>query len=193
MINEALAKAAEEQTGGLAMDAPLHATPASRRNAGTVERMDAYGELVRSMALRSREMVMIPLRIGTAWRIQDNPARLKSAMRAYGLTAGMPCDEAMAHAGDLMADYEAWRSWMARYNMQTIRDVTISICAQGLSYTEAGIRCMASRTTAKRYAEQGCFEYHEANRRERTGPGKVEAPHDPQPLRITRVVIFDQA
>lgn len=188
-INEALAKAAEEKVKGLAKEDPLVATPRDRKHLGSAMRMDSMAHLIE--ALPSDDHIHAAFKISTAWRILDNPAKLKTAMRMWGHVGGR-IENAEELAAELMKEYEAWRNHMVVRRMIDKKNIAIGVCANGETFTEVGWKYNIHRTTAKRYAMVAIDEWVEVNKKptEKKIAPVSQNKWTPE-SRPTKVVIFE--
>lgn len=160
--NQALEKAAEEKTKGLAKDQPLTSTEKSRTNIGTAMRMDSMAKLID--ACDDKDYFNACFKISTAWRIMDNPAKVKTSMRIWGYVGGS-MEDGEAKAQDIMDEYHKWRNWTTIRKMIDKRLMAIGVCALGQTFTELGWSYNIDPKTAKKYAMEGVQAWVDANKK----------------------------
>ena len=188
-INEALLKAAEEKSQGLAKHQPLESTEKTRTNTGSAMRMDSMAKLIER--LPTDDHVHAAFKISTAWRIKDNPAKLKTAMRMWGHVGGA-LEDSEALANDLLAEYKKWSDHMVIRKMIDKRNIAIGICANGEMFTEVAWKYQITDKTAKQYAMDAIDEWVEVNKKPREKKiVPVERNKWTPQDRPTKIVIFE--
>lgn len=191
--NQALAKAAEELSGGLAADTPLEATGRSRAHVGSAKRIDAFEIVLR--ALESAEEYHAALGIGLGWLRRNNPAKLKSSYRMWGGVYGTGLQDSEAATQDIMGKFNKWWDHMTIRRLIDKRQCAIGICAEGRTFQEIGWAHSLHRDTVKSYALQGIREFERVNRVEKPVIHSVpKSPENPDRFdaifKVTRVIIF---
>lgn len=153
--NQALAKAAEEKTKGLAKEAPIQATKADRRNVGTAERKTAY-ESLRDELTDEEQLAMYRLSRGRLYLNLPNRLKTSSFVRIGGYSEE-------EYQRDLMDSYTRWCNWMVIQRMIDCRTAVINLCCEMMSFSEAAIHSNVSDKTVKQMAVKGVKEYVQAN------------------------------
>lgn len=140
-VNEALAKAAEELTKGLAREAPLVVCKKSRTNTGTARRLDSFEALVSAL---SDDDLTSAYGIALGWITKNNPSRLKSSCD-WRIRGSRPGNEMLAQS-DMSRRFDSWWTACAEEEAWAERDCAIGIAAEGRSFRElAWARSMSDR------------------------------------------------
>lgn len=147
-INESLLKAHEELLYGLAKDDRLQVDKPTRKNPGGARRMDTFAKLIETLNELSNDHTAAAFKIGLAWKIKDNPAKLKSSMRMWGHIGG-GIQDTEAKAAQVLSDFKRWSDFMAIQRKIDHKNIAISICAQGATFAEAARPYYIHAQTAK--------------------------------------------
>lgn len=189
--NEALAKAAEEARGKLALVSPLVVNLASQKHLGTAYRLDAYAVLLRDLANADERDAA--LGIGVGWMLRDNPAKLKTAMRMWGHIGGGIVD-AHDYSSEIAKRFNVWWTQTTICRMIDARQCAIGICAEGRTFQELSWSHGFSDRAAKKKAIEGVRKYVDANRKRedyhpvhRMPVREVERAM----MEVSRIVVFE--
>lgn len=185
-MNEAIIKAAEEISKGLAKESPLRFTEKSKTNEGAAVRLDAFQSVLDD--LDTLEEYHAALNIALGWFSRNNPAKLKSSMRIFGHVGGS-VENAAAIQEDILRRYEAWWSYTTINRMIDRRDICISILGMGDSFVVSGNRQGVSDKTAKKYCIEGIKTFVDVNKTKSSGARSL-GPKEIELFTVTKIINF---
>lgn len=164
-VNEALAKAAEEITKGLAKDQPIQFTERSRKNNGSAERPDAALILISEFLDQDlQDHAQAVYKIARGWRMREAPDKLKSAAKMWWNVPGGWIED-FGNDEKINAEYHLWLAKTAIFRMIDKRQMAISVCAEGSSFREAAWPHQKNHETCKKYVIEAIDIFVEINRK----------------------------
>lgn len=186
--NEALAKAAEEKTQGLATAEPLEVIPMTKAHIGTAMRAGSYRQLMKDLEALSPMHLSIPAKLYQAFTFYGGQqARCKTA-QIEKIPAGRYEDHAVISAA-LKKEYHHWiRTVPLHY-----RNVAVDVICLGESFESIGSAKGRDKGTMRRWAVKAVDGWV------RILPERVKAQRKPaqgerdrEDFVVSRIVVFEE-
>lgn len=190
--NEALIKYVEERKGGLALEAPIEATPMSRKNTGGAMRMDSFSIVLKALFEVSELHMNAAMDIARAYRIRKAPEHHKTTMNMWMSENPGSCkDEAIAYILDIEQKYKKWSDRLIILNQSAKHSMTIDVVGEGKNFKEIGINHRLDQRTVKKRVVDACKFYVEVNKK----PKQEREIHKPKDKRgpiinPTKIIVF---
>lgn len=187
MTNEALAKAAEELSQGLAKDEPLEVMPTTKAHVGTAMRAGSYRQLLKDLKDLSPTHLTIPAKLYQCFTYYGGlQARCKTA-QIERIPAGRYEDHVILNEV-LQKEYHHWIKTVPLH----YRTVAVDVVCLGESFESIGSAKGRSKNTMRRWAVKAIDGWV------RILPERVKAQRQPaqgerdrSDFVVSKVVVFE--
>jgi hypothetical protein len=156
--NEALKKAAEEYTLGLAKSEPLQVNRQTKTNIGAAQRVTSFKALLND--LDGAEEYTALLKIMRGWSNRQTPNRLKTTdFLKVSREARFSPEETIA----TNQQFDTWWNWTTIRKMIHYRNAVINIACEQMNFEQAALIAGVTDKTLKAHAVHGVKEFIIAN------------------------------